>query len=256
MIDIHTHLLPGVDDGSPSVEVSLPVLQHFRDGGVETVVCTPHLDASRASEAPYEQHCEILETLRAAAPQKPKLELGWEIMLDQPGVDLRDKRFSLGGSSAILVEFPRSALPPNASAELFRLRMSGVVPVVAHPERYWGCTVAIVEEWRRVGAVMQMDAIGMLGGDSTSRLSMELLEAGMVDMLASDTHGDRRSLVAARQWLHEFGADEHAELLTATNARKLLANEPLIPVSPLPRRAGMLGRLKELVLGRRSRSSY
>ncbi|MDB4907246.1 MAG: hypothetical protein JWO05_2030 [Gemmatimonadetes bacterium] len=256
MIDIHTHLLPGVDDGSPSVEVSLPVLLHFRDGGVDTVVCTPHLEASRATSAPYEKHCEILEVLRAAAPDTPRLTLGWEIMLDQPGVDLRDKRFSLGGSSAVLVEFPRSALPPNAAAELFRLRMSGVVPVVAHPERYYGCTVDTVDEWRRIGAVIQMDAAGMLGGDSTSRLSMELLEAGMVDILASDTHGDRRSLVAAREWLLEVGAPEHAELLTSTNARKLLANEPMIPVSPLPRRPGMLGRLKELVLGRRSRNTY
>jgi len=140
MIDVHTHLLPGVDDGSPSIDVSLPVLERFATDGVEVVVCTPHLDASRAGQAPYDRHVEILAQLRAQAPEKPELKLGWEIMLDVPRADLRDTRLSLGGSTAVLVEFPRMMIPPNAAEELFRLRMSGIVPVLAHPERYWSCT--------------------------------------------------------------------------------------------------------------------
>ena len=85
MIDIHSHLLPGVDDGSPSIEVSVPVLERFRDDGVTMVVCTPHLNASQVGSAPYAAHVEILRTLRAAAPAVPELRLGWEIMLDAPG---------------------------------------------------------------------------------------------------------------------------------------------------------------------------
>ena len=251
MIDVHTHLLPGVDDGSPSVEVSVPVLERFAADGVEIVVCKPHLDASRAGSAPYEHHLEILADLRRHAPARPELRLGWEIMLDAPGVDLRDSRLSLGRSSAVLVEFPRMMVPPRAADELFRLRMSGVVPVLAHPERYWGCTVEQVEEWRRVGAVIQMDAAGLLGSDRTAALASQLLEGGLVDFLASDTHGDTRALLPARRWLEELGAAEHAELLTRTNAARLLANEPMLPVAPLERRRGMLGRLKELLLGRR-----
>jgi protein-tyrosine phosphatase len=252
MIDVHTHLLPGVDDGSPSVEVSVPVLERFAADGVEIVVCTPHLDASRAGSAPYEHHLEILSELRRHASARPELRLGWEIMLDAPGVDLRDPRLSLGGSSAVLVEFPRMMVPPRAADELFRLRMSGVVPVLAHPERYWGCTVEQVEEWRRVGAVIQMDAAGLLGSDRTAALAAQLLEGGLVDFLASDTHGDTRALLPARRWFEELGAPEHAELLTRTNAARLLANEPMLPVPPLERRRGMLGRLKELLLGRRA----
>src|SRR4051794_37163917 len=132
MIDVHTHLLPGVDDGSPSAEVSIPFLERFATDGVSVVVCTPHLEASRAAHAPHDEHAEILAALRARAPLSPELRLGWEIMLDAPGADLRDPRLSLGGSTAVLVEFPRMMVPPNASEELFRLRMSGVVPIVAH----------------------------------------------------------------------------------------------------------------------------
>jgi protein-tyrosine phosphatase len=250
MIDVHTHLLPGVDDGSPSIEVSLPVLRHFAAQGVEIVVCTPHLDASRARHAPYDTHVAILEQLRSRAPALPELRLGWEIMLDVPNVDLRDPRFGLGGSTAVLVEFPRTALPPNAGAELYRLRMSGVVPVLAHPERYWGCTPEQVDEWRRMGAVIQMDAAGLSPGSRSARLAAELIEAGLVDLLASDTHGDARSLGPARQWLIEIGAEEQMKLLTRENAGRLLRNEPVLPVPGIDRPRGMFERLRELLFGR------
>jgi protein-tyrosine phosphatase len=251
MIDIHTHLLPGVDDGSPSIDASRPVLERFRRDGVEVVVCTPHLDASRAAHAPYDRHIEILAGLRAAVPHSPELRLGWEIMLDVPGADLRAPHFALGGSKAVLVEFPRHQVPMNAGEELFRLRMSGVVPVLAHPERYWGCTPRQVAEWRRMGAVIQMDAAGLLGRNEMARLSLDLLELGLVDLLASDNHGDSRSLRTTRRWLRDLGAGDQAELLTRTNAARLLTDEPLLPVPPVERQKGMVERLRELLLGRR-----
>lgn len=250
MIDLHTHLLPGVDDGSPSIEVSVPVLERFAAGGVEVVVCTPHLMASRAASAPYNRHAQILAALRAAAPAVPELKLGWEIMLDVPGADLRHPQLALGGSKAVLVEFPRMTIPPNAADELFRLRMSGVIPVLAHPERYAGCTVAQVMEWRKVGTAIQMDGAALLGTGHMARLAQDLLAHGCADVAASDTHGDARSLVAVRAWLLEWGSPEHADLLTRDNARRLLANEPMQEVPPLVMRRGMLAHLRELVLGR------
>lgn len=251
MIDLHTHLLPGVDDGSPSVAVSAAVLRRFAGEGVRTVVCTPHLDASMAAGAPYERHAEILQELVAGAADAPRLRLGWEIMLDVPGADLTAPELRLGGAPAVLVEFPRTQVPASAAAELFRIRMSGVVPVVAHPERYWGCTPDMVREWRRVGAVIQMDATMLLGRTSMAKLARELLEEGLVDVFASDNHGDSRNLAGPYQWLVELGAAEQAETLTRTNPGLLLDGEPLVPVAPIPRERGMMGRLRELVLGRR-----
>jgi protein-tyrosine phosphatase len=254
MIDIHSHLLPGVDDGSPSIAVSVPVLQRFASEGVECIVLTPHLVASRAASAPYERHLTILEALRAAAPSDvPELRLGWEIMLDEPNVDLRAAHLGLGGSRAILVEFPRTSVPARAGAELFRLRTGGSVPVLAHPERYWGCTVEKVNEWRSAGAVIQMDTAGLIGTSRITAISRALLEAGLVDLFASDNHGDSRSLAIARHWLLEVATPEHAELLTRTNARRLLDGEPLVPVPPLPKVSGVFGRLRELWVGRSTR---
>jgi protein-tyrosine phosphatase len=250
VIDIHSHLLPGVDDGSPTVDVSVPVLRNFASAGVRKVVCTPHLEASRAATAPYERHAEILDGLRRRAPSDIELALGWEIMLDVPGADLRSPRLGLGGSSAVLVEFSHGGAPPTAADELFRQRMSGIVPVLAHAERYWGATPERVEEWRGVGAVIQVDSAALAGAGRTARLAIELLRRGLVDVIASDNHGDARSLATARHWLLEMGAEEQAGLLTATNAARLLANEPPIPVPPLEQRRGVLSRLRALFAGR------
>ena len=251
MIDIHSHLLPGVDDGSKSVEMSMPVLERFAADGVECLVLTPHLKASEAARAPYERNHAIFEELRSVSPRGLELRLGWEIMLDVPNVDLCSRTLSLGGSRAILVEFPRLGVPEQAGAELDRLRSAGVVPVLAHPERYYGCTTERVREWRHAGAVIQLDTGGLLGKGAISRLSRALVQKGLVDLFASDNHGDSRSLVTARNWLREVSTPEHAELLTHSNAKRLLLGEPLIPVPPLPAYGGIFGRLRELFLSRR-----
>lgn len=252
MIDLHTHLLPGVDDGSPSIAASLPVLERFGRDGVELLVCTPHLRASEAARAPVERYGEILARLAEAAASGPTLAQGWEIMLDLPGMDLRAPALHLAGSPAALVEFPRMNVPHGAAHELLRISMSGVIPVLAHPERYHGATMDQVIEWRSVGAVIQMDAVMLFGRSPMCRFARRLLEAGLVDCIASDNHGDARSLASARRWLTEIGAVEQAELLTHTNARRLLDGQPMLPVSPTPRvDGGMLGRLRELLTGRR-----
>jgi protein-tyrosine phosphatase len=249
MIDVHTHLLPGVDDGSPSIGASVPVLERFAAEGVEALVCTPHLKATRAATAPFEQHRQIFDELVAAAPAVPRLLLGWEILLDAPGLNLTDPRLALGGSTAVLVEFTRH-LPAHTAAELARLTRSGIVPVVAHPERYRECTPALVTQWRSAGAVMQMDVPSIFGSQRLSTLAEALLSEGLVDLFSSDTHVDSRSLGFARGWLSELAPPDTVDLLTRENARRLLAGEPVLPVPPIRLHRGMFQRLRELVLSR------
>ncbi|MDQ2665266.1 MAG: hypothetical protein M3Z05_04580 [Gemmatimonadota bacterium] len=251
MIDIHSHLLPGVDDGSKSVEMSLPVLERFAADGVQCLVLTPHLVASQVSYAPYERNRAIFEELRGVAPRELELRLGWEIMLDEPNIDLRSSTLSLGGARAVLVEFPLLGVPVRAGGELSRISGSGVIPVLAHPERYYGCTVERVTEWRRAGAVIQMDTAGLLGKGPVSKLSRTLVQQGLVDLFSSDNHGDARSLATARNWLLDVATPDHADLLTHTNAKLLLAGEPLRRVPPLSLTGGVFSHLRDLFLTRR-----
>lgn len=224
-----------MDDGSPSIDVSVPILQRFHADGVSLLVCTPHLNASQAASAPLLRHREILEELRAAAGDaSPALALGWEIMLDQPGADLTDLSLTLADSRALLVEFTIGGIPRGATSELRRIARSGRTPILAHPERYYGCTVGLVREFRKIGVVIQTDVSVMMGRGAPSDLARDLLAAGLVDILASDNHGDRRSLASGAQWLEEQGADAlQIDLLTHENARLVLADEDPIAVPPL-----------------------
>ncbi|MES2522243.1 MAG: CpsB/CapC family capsule biosynthesis tyrosine phosphatase [Gemmatimonadota bacterium] len=242
MIDIHSHLLPGVDDGSPSFEVSLPVLERFADDGVTVLVCTPHLNASRATSAPYAEYVAILEELRARAPSTIELRMGWEIMLDSPGTDLSGPELCLGDSRALLVEFTRGGLPPGGTHELRRIARLGRTPVLAHPERYYGCTLDHVKEWRSFGVVIQTDVSVLMGRGAPADLARAMLSHGYIDVLASDNHGDHRALSTVRDWLIERGGEEQVDLLTHHNAELVLANEEPLPVPPL--RPGLVSRIR------------
>ena len=253
MIDIHTHLLHAFDDGSPSAEHSWQVLTRMVNEGVRVVVCTPHLKASSAAQAPLEVRADRLDALRAGAPADLEILPGWEIMLDVAGADLTPDWLGLGGSAARLVEFPRTGVPGGAAQELLRLARAGLVPVVAHPERYRNCTLDEVAYWKELGAVVQVDAIALLAGGPHGELALELLGSGLVDIVASDNHGDRRSLGAARVWLEETGAAEQAVLLTEENPRRLLAGERLLAVAPLRRERPLWQRLLDALVAGRTR---
>lgn len=242
MIDIHTHLLPGVDDGSPSFDVSVAVLERFATQGVTTVVCTPHLNASRAADAPFAYHRDLLAELQRRAPAGLELKLGWEIMLDAPNVDLRERELALGDSRTLLVEFTRGGLPRSATSELRRIARSERTPILAHPERYFGCTLDAVREWRRIGVVIQTDASVLMGRGVPAELARAMLSEGLIDILASDNHGDARSLASAHDWLLERGGEEQVALLTHANAQCVLNDEDPLPVPPL--RAGLMERVK------------
>jgi protein-tyrosine phosphatase len=153
----------------------------------------------------------------------------------------------LGASSAILVEFQRGPLPSGTELELARLRACGVLPVVAHPERYGGVSLELIRLWRASGAIIQTDTAYLLGEGERSILARGMLQDGLIDILASDNHGDRRSLHAAHDWLIESGAEHAAQLLTTVNPEALLSDQRLLPVPPVRLEKGMYARLREML---------
>ncbi|HYW51021.1 MAG TPA: CpsB/CapC family capsule biosynthesis tyrosine phosphatase, partial [Gemmatimonadaceae bacterium] len=240
----------GVDDGSRTMEQSLRVLRRFAGAGVTCVVCTPHLVASEADRVPVDRFVRVHRALCEQLEPGMTVQRGWEIMLDRPNVDLTSPVLRLGASNAILVEFPRGVLPSGTELELARLRQSGVLPVVAHPERYGGASLDLVQQWRTAGAVIQTDTAYLLGDGGRCDLARGMLAAGLIDILSSDNHGDDRTLAGARDWLVEIGATDAALLLTAVNPGSLLSDQQLVPVPPVKMETGMFARLREL-LGRR-----
>jgi protein-tyrosine phosphatase len=254
MIDLHCHLLPNLDDGSRSAEQSAAVLDHFIAAGVTGVVLTPHLAASAISargESAVERRAEAFAELQRNAPPKIRLSLGFEIMLDQPMpvLALGDRRFALAESRYYLVEFPLSIVGQFATAALGQMTRAGVIPIVAHPERYQACSPAVVAEWRAVGARIQVDATTLTRPHLRGRRARALLELGLADVLAADNHGDHRSLRTAADYLNARGAGSSTGRLTSENPGAVLTNGDMQAVDPVALPPGLGERIAKLFGG-------
>lgn len=248
MIDLHSHLLPGVDDGARTVEQAVAVLAEFAGSGVRVVCLTPHLSVTQALHGIPPAHDAAFARLASAAPAGVRLERGVELLLDRPMTRevaaLPGVR--LGGSGAVLVEFSRIVSPAAAEAALRGVVAAGLRPVLAHPERYTAFSPEAVGRWRTIGALMQVDATTLLADSRRGDRARELVRGGLADLAAADNHGDGRSLAAAREYLLAHGGDAQAELLLDANPAAVLADRPTALVEPLPLREGLLLRLRRL----------
>jgi protein-tyrosine phosphatase len=247
LTDLHSHLVPGVDDGSRTLEESLEAVGRFRDEGVGRIVTTPHLDGSLTHDPEgFEATMDTMDRswaslLEGAGEEFPGMELrrGFEIMLDIPDPDLTDERLRLGGTRFVLVEWAWSGVPPGTLRVLARLTEGGLTPVLAHPERYRGLEdLGLAGAWRRAGALLQVNTGSLVGryGDHPRNRALKLLERGWVDLLSSDFHGRpglSPDLEEARQVLAELGGEEQFEILAGVNTLRVLRDQDPDPVPPL-----------------------
>ena len=251
MIDIHSHLLPNIDDGSQSVEQSVAVLDALAAGGVTDVVLTPHTSVSALMEHLEDEIAHRDETfaiLEAAAPSALRLHLGFEVMLDRtpPSAMLGDRRLTLAGSRYLLVEFRMTVRPQRAKELALAVAKSDVLPIVAHPERYRHCTVGDIGGWKALGMLLQVDATTLTKRGPRGDAAREFVARGLADVAAADNHGDARSIAAASRYLAERGAAEVGRLLTLENPRAVLEDRALVAAPPVRlRRPGLLYRLRK-----------
>lgn len=265
LTDLHSHLVPGVDDGATNLDEALEGLGRMVAAGIGTVVTTPHLEGALTREpaALAERLAEVdraFEQLVAAAGQQyPGLSVqrGHEVRLDQPDPDLTDQRLRLGDSDVVLVEWPRLLVPPETPAVLRELRSQGVRLLIAHPERYRGydANLALVEMWRAEGAMLQVN-LGSLSnryGPAPHATALRLLERGWADCLASDFHGRphlKLYLDEAKEAFETVDAEESFRILTQVNPDRILKGEVPLMVPPVTAARGLLDRLRSLFQGR------
>lgn len=240
MIDLHSHLVPDVDDGARTLDGAREAVGRLVEGGVTSIVTTPHFNASLVrNPEQFEARMQDLDDgfaaiASAVAEDHPEVGFarGQEVMLDDPFPDLSDPRLRIAGTRFVLVEWPRLRIPPSTPEVLARIRDQGWIPLIAHPERYdsIGRNFALVAAWRRAGACLQMNHGSLLGryGDEAARAAERLLEGGWVDVLSSDFHG-RPHLSTfvdeVREWFMEREFTEAFELLTEINPGRILLDE-------------------------------
>jgi protein-tyrosine phosphatase len=159
----------------------------------------------------------------------------------------RDRVVTLNGSRYILVEFPRQVAPTTVVDALTLVLEIGLVPVVAHPERYSCCEPRLASRWQEMGALLQLDGPTLLMPRTRGHRARELLSHGLCDIIAADNHGDDRSLGPVGEALREQGGSEQAELLLTTNPAALVEDRKPEEVAPFALRLPLVDRMRKLL---------
>jgi protein-tyrosine phosphatase len=207
-VDLHSHVLYGLDDGAPDEATTVAMLDGLATLGIGEQCVTPHQRAGQYMPAwdRIEATLDAVERLRR--PNHPTLRLGAENMWDDVFIArlAADQIPRYRNSYAFLVEIPPPLLPPGMIDHLFKLRIHRMVPVLAHPERYqplWD-NDDLARSLRRVCAfVVDLGAVAGFHGKRETRAARHLLETGLACGVATDLHriGDLQQAAAGLAWI-------------------------------------------------------
>lgn len=243
MVDIHCHILPGVDDGAHSMGESIAMARIARRSGVDKIAATPHFPGNEESVDLLPLILSRVRRLRQELRRQGiPLELvpGAEILCVPETLELAKRRMlpTLGDSRYLLTEFYFDLPGEDMNYILTELKRMDYSPILAHPERYEAVQrePELVRSWFDGGIVIQLNKGSVLGsfGAGPEQCAHELLRMGAVHVIASDAHGaDSRTtdMGAIRSWAEENLGRAYADVLLRRNPGLIIRGQPTIPVS-------------------------
>lgn len=244
MIDIHCHILPGIDDGAVELAESVAMCRRAAAAGCEALIATPHQRHPTWWNAEVRKLEVLLHRIRDEIGDQPRLYLGGEVRIDQGfAKELDDLTnagiLSLAGSSYLLIEFERRQLSVEPVAVVEEITAAGWFPIVAHPEFIPGLreNLELARQLVEAGALMQITGMSVTGqfGDQSRVCAEALLDAGLAHFVASDAHGvesRRPGLKRARRVIARSWGEKTADRLTHTNPQAVIENRRIPPVKP------------------------
>ena len=238
MIDLHHHLLPGLDDGSKTMENSVAMARLAAEDGITHVVCTPHANGQYTFDpAVNEAKVAELRALLSAENIPLTIGLGCDFHLSYDNIQdakERPSRYAINGLSYVLVEIPDYGLPRGLNEIFYELQLAGLTPILTHPERNptLQADPSRLEEWLRGGVLIQVTGDSVRGsmGKQAERMAHRLLADRWVHFLATDAHNTASRpprLSEARAIVGKKYGAEYAGLLTEDNPRAVFEGKPL-----------------------------
>ena len=222
--DMHSHLLPGIDDGSPDTETSIQLIKGMMELGYKKFICTPHVmqDMYKNNPKTIGAALESLQNAVAAAGLPVKLHAAAEYLLDENFEALLQAKTPLLTlhDNKVLIEFSFVSTPLKLNEALFQLQINGYQPVLAHPERYSYLLQdkSLLESLKNSGCLFQLNLLSLTNyyGKIPAQLAEYLLDKDYIDLLGTDLH-HARHLAALRH----FGPPIHKVLRLIDRGRLL-----------------------------------
>lgn len=240
-MDCHSHILPGIDDGSKCVEESIALLKAFSTHGVQTVWATPHFYPDQTIDTFLEARQQAYEALMQEVDEQqmeiPRILQGAEVLLsvDTPSLEGLE-RLCIEGTKYILIELPYTNWAPWVYEALYTIQAKhGLRPIIAHMERYEKLLSSIekVNKLVEMDVIIQMNAYSLLG--KRKRFAKLLVRKKMVHLLGSDTHRSKKYTgvwMGYEQITRKLGQQTTSQLLA--NANQVIANEKIEKPEAIP----------------------
>jgi protein-tyrosine phosphatase len=244
MVDIHCHILPGLDDGPETLEQSIAMVKVAHAAGTTDIVATPHSNPSYTFD-PELIALKIAE-LERATDSAVRLHTGCDFHLSATNIQdalLHPTKYTINHLAYLLVEFADFSIPPSTGEIFDRLRSAGMLPIITHPERN-----ALLQErpdeirsWVERDCLVQVTAQSFLGrfGKRARAFSEKLLRDGLVHIVASDAHdaADRTpSLLEAYAYVATNFGETQAQALFVRNPEAVLRGGPVEPWESEPKK--------------------
>ena len=241
MVDIHSHILPEVDDGPKSWDAAVAMCRMAAADGITHQVATPHANDRYHYDRAYLQG--LLAHLQGLVGDTLKLSLGCDFHLSYDNLQdvlANPSRYAIEGTNYMLVELSNYSVPPQTTDCFLKLGDRGITTIITHPERnpILRENPQRVLEWAEQGCLIQMTGSALTGfwGERTRRAAHWLLEHDAVHVLATDAHDTEKRipvLSTARDAAAEISGDEVAQALVEGNPRAVISSQPL-PYFPRP----------------------
>ena len=237
MVDIHSHILFGLDDGSRNFDESMAMLRMAAEHGTTDIVATPHAN-ERYSYDPGTIADRIAE-LSAVCLGVPRIHRGCDFHLSYKNLEdaLRNPaKYTVNGGAYLLVEFSDQFISPTTNQIFTELFGRGITPIITHPERnpHLRSRIEDLRSWVASGCLLQVTAQSLSGlfGKSAENSAWAMLDSGLVHFIASDSHntaGRNPRLDTARALIENRLGAEWAEALFLLNPRAVILNQPIEP---------------------------
>jgi protein-tyrosine phosphatase len=239
VIDIHSHILPGLDDGSKSLEESIAMVRLAAETGTTDIVATPHANQEYRFDPRVVQ--QKISEVQAAAGSAPQIHYGCDFHLTMENIEdalKAPEKYSIDHHGYLLVEFSDFHIPKTADEIFAHMMRAGLTPIVTHPERNQLLQTRLPElqAWVAQGVLVQVTASSFLErfGRTARRFAEELMANGLVHVIASDAHDMKRrttDLREPRRYVEKQYGFEVAERLFGENPRAVLAG---VAISSVP----------------------